>query len=301
MMKENSAAARDAFIQNLRNRFKVTSTTDLTFLKDTKAVIDSIEKTPTNRGKPPSINTLKTYFSLVTSMLRDNSSPELQGALEEYRKRMLHYRDVHDEDAKKQEATEAETKKWNEWDTILKTRESLAEKAKDFRSFQAYLIVCLYTFIKPQRLDYTPMKWVSVAPEYKEGERKYNVCLMTASKATFIFHEYKSEATYGTRQIEAPDDLFKVLQKWKEYNKSEWLLVKLDGETPLAESALGQKIQTIFETETGKPSSVNTLRHAYITHKRGCEMALTEKEKMSAAMAHSSATNELCRRIPKAT
>lgn len=297
--KDITLNARAAVLSRLRTHFKV-GEKDMSFLKDTSKVIEYMENRVVRGGGKPSINTLKGEFSHIVAALRDSGGKTkvFTATIAKYRERMLSYRDKHDEIAKTQTASPSELKKWNEWETIIKVRESLAKEATTFSDFQKYLIVCLYTFIEPQRLDYSPMKWVSEAPVYTDNERHYNVCLMTATKATFIFHEYKSEATYGTRQIEAPPDLFKVLQAWKKFNKTNWLLLKLDRETPLPETALGQKIGDIFEAETGKASTVNTLRHAYITHIRKCEISLTDKEKMALNMAHSASTNEKYRRLP---
>lgn len=285
----------EAYIQTLRNAFKITDKS-LTFLKDTSKIIDHIEKTPVRGGKPPSINTLKTYFTHIVSVLRDSGGDEMKPALEKYRERMMEYRDKHTEFAKTQQTTPAEEKKWNDWQTIIKTREALKEKAKDHRTFQKYLIVCLYTMIEPQRLDYSPMLFVDEIPATEEG-RKYNICLLTPLKATFYFREYKSDKTFGARMMPVPHLLFEVLTKWRSYNKSKWLLTKADQETPLTEATLGQKIQSIFEDETGKPTSVDILRHAYITEKRKNEMSLQEKERLAWAMGHSTSTNEMYRRM----
>jgi hypothetical protein len=288
--KPSSKAQHEKFIQRLRNHYKIPDASH-TFLKDTAKVIPYVETLS------ESINTRKTYFTHITSVLRDLKSPEMEKALADYRAKMTTYKEKYEAHAKTQTSTDAEKAKWNSWTDILKVRESLAKKATDWKTFQKYLIICLYTFIEPQRIDYTPMKFVSALPKVKEGDRNYNVCLMTASSAKFIFNEYKSDRTYGTRQIDVPSDLFTVLQDWRKYNKSEWLLVMSDKETPLPESALGTKIADIFEAETGKRSGVNTLRHAFISHQRKCEMSLTEKEKMSLNMGHSASTNERYRRI----
>jgi hypothetical protein len=149
--------------------------------------------------------------------------------------------------------------------------------------------------LEPQRLDYAPMLFVSEIPNSEEG-RTYNICHLTDQKAVFYFREYKSDKTYGTRMLPAPHLLFEVLTRWRAYNKTNWLLTKSDG-SPLNERALSQKIQAIFERETGKPTSANILRHAYITHKRKNEMSLLEKERMAFAMGHSTGTNEMYRRM----
>jgi hypothetical protein len=293
-MKENSEKLHDDYVNRLRTHFKVKDGS-LDFLKDTAKVISYMETTPVRGGKLPSVNTLKTYFIHIVSVLRDKGGDDMKTTLETYREKMTTYRDKYDEISEKQEPTPAEVQKWSDWEDIIKVRDALALKADSFRTFQNYLTVCLYTYIEPQRLDFSPMYFVNEMPE----DPTKNVCLMSDTSATFIFREYKSQATYGERKIQIPPELFAILQKWRSYNKSQWLITKLDKTTALSDAMLGQKIQSIFEAETGKKTSVDILRHAYITHKRANEMKLLDKEKMAKAMGHSVATNEKYRRFLK--
>lgn len=293
-MKENSEKSHDEYVSRLRTHFKGKDKS-LEFLKDTSKVISYMETTPVKGGKMPSVNTLKTYFIHIVSVLRDKGGDDLKPTLEVYRTHMTSYRDKYEEVSKKQEQTESEKQKWSDWDDILRVRTALSLKADSFKTFQNYLIVCLYTFITPQRLDYSPMYFVSEMPD----DPAKNICLMTDTGATFIFREYKSEATYGERRIQAPSELFEVLQKWRSYNKSKWLITKLDKTTALSDAMLGQRIQSIFESETGKKTSADILRHAYISDKRANEMTLHAKENLASEMGHSVSTNERYRRITK--
>jgi hypothetical protein len=299
-MKDNSAKSVNDYINRLKIHFHAT---DLTFLKDTSDIIDFMEKTPTRLGGLPSNNSLKTYYAHIVSAIRDSNEPVLASALEVYRKKMMEKKGIAVEQSLTQATTEAEQSKWASWSDIIKARDQLKEKAKDFKSFQNYLVVCLYTMIEPQRLDFAPMRFVSTVPPKVEGERDFNVCHITDKGATFIFNEFKTkewyEKRYGeTKKIEATPELFAVLSLWREkYNHKDWLLLKLDEQTPISEKTLGQRIQAIFEAEIKIPVSVDILRHAFISHRRSGEMSISDKAVMAKRMGHSEGTNELYRRI----
>lgn len=285
---------RQAAIQLLRKGLGVEDDNDLTFLEDTKSVIRYLEKKYSNA------NTLKTKFSHIVVTIARAESAALDKVRAPYVEKMMSNLAVSKTMEKKQRLTLTEKKKHNSWQDILDVRERMAAdaiKADTWRAFQNYVIVCLYTFIEPQRIDFTPMKWAMEVPTYKEGERPYNVCVMKKTDPAFYFFEYKTAKTFGTRKIEISPDLYKVLSTWrKSFNKTQWVLTKADGE-PMTEASLGVTIKDIFLKETGKGSTVNTLRHSYISHMRKCEMSLTDKEKMATNMGHSVNQSEMYRKI----
>lgn len=298
-MKENSEKAHETYVNRLRDHFK--GGNDLAFLKDTAKVISYIDTTPTKLGKPPSINTLKTYYTHIVSVLRDKGSDELKAALEAYRAKMLNNRDQSDAIVKQQVVSAAEDEKWLDWKDILKVRDdmkpadALIERGDTFKTYQNYMILCLYTMIEPQRLDFSPMRFVNT----DIGSKTENYCVVNDMGAYFIFNAYKSEKKYGQRRIDAPPDLLAVLKKWRSINTSDWLITKTDRTTPLSDVMLGQRIQVIFSNAVSKKTSVDIIRHSYVSFMRQNEMKLLDKEKMSKNMAHSTETNEKYRKVKK--
>ena len=135
-MKDNSAKSVNDYINRLKLQFHATG---LEFLKDTADVIDFMEKTPTRLGSLPSNNSLKTYYAHIVSAIRDSNDAGMASALEVYRKKMMEKKGVAVEQALTQATTEAELTKWASWADIIKARDQLKEKAKDFKSFQNYL------------------------------------------------------------------------------------------------------------------------------------------------------------------
>lgn len=296
-MKANSETAHATYVNRLRDHFK--SGDGLDFLKDTAKVINYIDTTPTKLGKPPSINTLKTYYTHIVSVIRDKGGEGLKVALEVYRGKMLNNRDQSDAITKQQTVTPAEDAKWMDWDDILTVRDGLKpkdaviERPNAFKMYQNYLILCLYTMIEPQRLDFSPMRFVSA----DTGSKTENLCVLNDTGAVFIFNAYKSERKYGQRRIDAPADMFAVLKQWRTINVSDWLITKTDRTTPLSDVMLGQRIQAIFEAAAGKKTSVDILRHSYVSFMRQNEMKLLDKEKMAKNMGHSTDMNEKYRKV----
>jgi integrase len=192
----------------------------------------------------------------------------------------------------KQELTEAEKSKWLCWSCIVQTRDKIGEDYKKdgkWRTFQDYLIVCLYTMMPPERLDYTPMKFVAEMPT----DTEHNYCVLTDMKATFILNNYKTYKSKGQALYDAPYELMPVLHAWRKINKSEWLLVKKTNKTePLPSHELGQVIPRIFERENKIPATLNILRHSFITDMREGEMPLLEKKRLANRMGHSLAQAE---------
>jgi hypothetical protein len=278
----------------------------LAFLQDTAKVIQYIDTTPTKLGKPPSINTLKTYYTHIVSVIRDKGSEALKPALEVYRAKMLNNRDQSDAVIKQQVVTPAEDEKWLDWADILKVRDSLKpkdgvlERSDTFKAYQNYMILCLYTMIEPQRLDFSPMRFVSA----DTGSKTENLCVLTDTEAVFIFNSFKTkewyEKKYGeVKKEKASAELFAVLKKWRTINTSDWLITKTDRVTPLSDVMLGQRIQVIFNNAISKKTSVDIIRHSYVSFRRQNEMKLLDKEKMSKNMGHSTEMNEKYRKVKK--
>lgn len=264
------------FIQSLRDHFR-SPKDSLEFLRDVKSVSNYM------KSKTKSVNSLKTYFSRIVAVLRDK--PSFEKELEDYRKLMTDYRDEYDKSRKTQSLTEPEKEKMLTRKQILKVRSTLKSKATDLSSFQDYLIICLYTYLPPQRLDYVDMFFTDNPGKNVCGDKK------------MVFREYKTASTFGERTLTIPKALRDVISVWRDkYNTTDTLLVKLDG-SPMTAPALGQRVSAIFKEQTGKACSVNILRHVYITDLRKGEMSAVKKQKLALSMGHSVEMSEQYRRI----
>jgi len=254
------------------------------FLLNIDNVVKWLETNPTRKTKKPlSANSIKTYLVAIKSTLRDTNDDKFLEVMKLYDAKMLEYKKTLDANEEKQQFTELERKKWICWSCVLETRDRL-KNSENWKLYQDYIILCLYTMMPPERLDYTPMRVVKDLPTNTDG----NYCVIDEMKATFVLNAYKTAKSKGQAIYDAPSELFTILKHWKTMNTSEWLLVKKSSPTePLSSHELGQCIPRIFE-RLGQPcATLNILRHSFLTHMREGEMPLLEKKRLAERMGHS--------------
>jgi hypothetical protein len=269
-------------INNIRSGLGEESGVD--FLLNTDRVVKWLEENPTKKTKKPlSANSIKTYLVAIKSTLRDTNDDKFADVMKVYDAKMLEYKKRLDAYEEKQELTEVERKKWVCWSCVLETRDKLKD-SKDWKSYQDYVILCLYTMMPPERLDYAPMRVVKDLPTDTDG----NYCVLGEMKATFVLNAYKTAKSKGQAIYDAPPELFTILKHWNTIHTSDWLLVKKTAPTqPLSSHELGQCIPRIFE-RLGQPcATLNILRHSFLTHMREGEMPLLEKKRLAERMGHS--------------
>jgi hypothetical protein len=277
------------------------------FLLDYDEVVNWLETNPTRKTKKPLTKaSLKTYYSMIKATLRDLKDPRFDEVMKKYDAKMIEYAAIQREQDEKQELSISETKKWTCWSCIDGLRDKLLtdyNDNNDWRTYQEYLIVCLYTLMPPQRLDYSPMRFIGEVPV--DDNKQENYCVLLADKAVFILNAYKTAYTMKNGKLchhqntfDAPPLLFKVLEKWRTINKSEFLIVKKNTPLlPMSSHELGQTITRLFERETGIPATLNIIRHAYVSNMRQDEMPLLEKQRLAKQMSHSVDMAEKYRRI----
>jgi hypothetical protein len=290
VVSEQTRKSQRTFLTRLQKKFGAKDEHDLSFLTDYKTVIAWIDTLKTSTDKPLSTGTKKTYFTMIKSMLRDSNDDRFKRVMQFYTDKMMAAKELSEEENKKQELTEDEKAKWLGWSDILDVQpkvKKIADKAGTWRSYQDYVIICLYTMIAPKRLDYSPMKFVDKAP-IKKKDDKENYCVLLSDRAYFILNSYKTAHIYGLAEYDATPALFAVLKKWRQdFNDGEWLLVMpTDPAKPMSFVGLGQAVTRIMETNTGKKVTVNIFRHSYISMMRKCEMRLLDKEKLAKDMLH---------------
>lgn len=77
----------------------------------------------------------------------------------------------------------------------------------------------------------------------------------------FIFNDYKTKKVYNTQKIKIADELFALLKLWKKHNKTGVLLEDTHG-NPMTAKKLSSRLGSIFK----KPGfGVNILRHSYVS------------------------------------
>ena len=169
----------------------------------------------------------------------------------------------------------------NIYEMYLSNANKLFKLKKDLtmpqiQTLQNFIIICLTAgiFIPPRRsLDWTLMKWKNYN---LNNDNYYN-------KKIFVFNQYKTAKFYHKQDIEVPNELRLILNKWTKIINSEYLLFD-SNDNPLTPVKLNQRLNKIFNGKI----SVNILRHSYITDKyTNTPMTLKEIKENADAMGHS--------------
>lgn len=179
-----------------------------------------------------------------------------------------------DNEESKQELSEKQKKNFLPQNEIINIYNVLKEQTiplfklhtlnkKQFEMMQLYVLLSLYVLIPPRRsMDYSFFKIRNVNPEvdnfFIAGKKKKDL-------GSFIFNQYKNSKKLGAQIIERiPRDLEKIIDKWKQYNKSDYLLINNVGN-----QVSGSKIALWLNQIFGKNISVSMLRHIYLSNKFG--------------------------------
>ena len=201
----------------------------------------------------------KTYYIAIHHTIENLKDPAFSTVAKQYDTDMMAFIKKTQKPPKK---TNKDTVKWSE---VVEVRKSLEKKAtKDPKNFLLdYVIICMYTYLPPSRCEYVRMK-VFRGKEVPESQRT-NCILLKQRSATVIYSDNVS--------IKAPPALVKVLNQWMDFNKFEYLFVKIDGK-PMLKNTLSQRILSIFQRECNKKLGINAIRKAYISSVRNEDLTV---------------------------
>jgi hypothetical protein len=269
----------------------------LNFLKDTQTVENHLEQ----KTNP---NTLKTYYSIIVSILTLVNNKKFLTAIKFYRDKMFSYK-TELEEKPKNTMNLIQKQNWIEWDDILqitndynKMADEISKKEnitlKEYDILLYNLIISLYTLIPPRRNDYL---YMMVVPNATDEDNNKNYLQLNSNK--MIFNKYKTSSSYG-RQImdDLPLELINAIYNYLSHhplyknvrkNTKEW-------EIPLLVDAYGthlnkiNSITRILNKITGRKIGASMLRHIYITHKYGDNE--NQRKNDAENMAHSTDTQK---------
>jgi Sec-independent protein translocase protein TatA len=243
-------------------------------IKNRKKIIESLGEVQT-----PMVR--KSKISVIIAILDDkhnDHTEELAEALKEYRKAMtedankVNKREISQELSEKQKdsliSQEEVTKVYNDLKaeaTPLLKKQIL--NRSQFDTLQKYVLLSLYVLIAPRRsLDYASFK-IRNFDEKAESSDNYMVNYSKNKKkgtASFIFNTYKNSKRLGRQTVDnIPKPLEKLIDTWKLFNKSDYLLVNGQGR-PITQSRIAVLLNDIFG---GRNISTSMLRHIYLSDK----------------------------------
>jgi hypothetical protein len=246
------------YLSNLKRLNNNNDIKTLTFLKNSKKVLDFIN----NKSE----NTKRTYLISICTVL--NLDPKYKKNYDEYYKLLKESNGLLKNNTTKSEKQEENWMEQDEITTIYKNIESEVEKFRtkkklnesEYNIMLNYVILSLYTLIPPRRsLDYIKMLIGN------DTNKDFNYIDINDSK--FIFNNFKTAGTYKTQIIDIPDNLMSVIKlyltKRKGVKSKLPFLVNFKGEPLTTSSQMTRILNKIFN----KKVSVSMLRNMFLTNK----------------------------------
>jgi len=252
-LSKSSLTTYGSILKNLYDKVFSDNEYDLTKFSDSKKVLDFLKDIPPNRRK-----TILSALVIITDK-------------KEYREVMAEDVRDYNKEIGKQEKTETQEDAWVSGNDIkelyddLKKNADLLYKKKnltqsDLQEIQSFIILAVLSGIHiPVRRskDYCDFK-------IKNMSDKDNFL----DKNKMVFNSYKTSKTYGKQELACPLALKTILTKWSKINPTDYLLFDTNL-NPLTSVKLNQRLNKLF----GKHTSVNALRHTYLTEKFGDSIA----------------------------
>ena len=178
-------------------------------------------------------------------------------------------KDVVDDENK---LTEKERTNIIPWAEIIKPSDELTDS-------EAALVAC-YTLFPPRRVkDFGLMKLTTT----DEGiDDAYNYLCENPPK--LIFMNYKTSSTFGRQEFALPAKLATKLKAHTATLSAGDFLFGKSKTAPYV--SFSSQVSKVFKKHTGKPLSVNLLRHSYITHYLNTKRSLASRKLVAKKMGH---------------
>lgn len=199
------------------------------------------------------------------------------------------------------ELTEKEQKSFMIWEDILSIYSEFKKiiQYNDYNSFLDFVIMSLYILHPPVRADYAHMK-VFIDDSFISPNIKENYCVLQTNPR-FVFQQYKNAKYKGITVVSICDELHHILIQWMDINTTDYLLASYITSTHsfrvMTENALSKRIPVIFSKHGGKPVTVNTLRHSFISFMSKNDQPSTNKQTNADKMMHTSHMADAYRRM----
>jgi hypothetical protein len=213
----------------------------------------------------------------------------------------------------KQKKTDKQKANWLDWKDVLmfqdeyrrayrrdKFNKKTELSANDVTFLRQYLIISLYTLIRPRRLDYSNMRIIS-ADDYAlmsmEAKSKENLLVIQSKiKKEFSFGSYVQKNKNGgipVFKLPIPKELNQVLQAWFKHNDQSGLFIKNSKGNAYKGDGLSKVIYKMFEKRFNKHIGVSMLRTIYKSAYHYNDKTKKEKIQCAAEMGHSINCGEL--------
>ena len=264
-------------LYNLCNRIMKEADVDITKSAETIAWINANKKAQSTR---------KTYFcSAIHELKKMDKTDEITAAYDAYRKEVHKYSVSLSEKMKDQKLSESETKKFVDWKTIVAAAEKLyADKSA---SMEDKLLAAFYTMIPPVRADIGELQIYKNDPMLTTE----NYVAVRNKDAVLVINNYKNAHVYGAIRSVIPKQLVSMIRAHLKKNPTALKLF------PYSAKDLSRKVIKLFNRLTGKKVGINMLRHAYISEFLSTAPSIRDMEALAKRMGHSTALQQLYRRL----
>jgi hypothetical protein len=224
---------------------------------------------------------------------------ENEVVLEKYRKEIRRLNDKYDRKLIKERKHFQEDNNWLERDQIDKVRILIERDIKkqnimsmnelnqhQYYFLQEYLIIAIYTILRPRRLaDFAPMYVVDSEKDIEEGKNYLINPDETNKNKKMIIQDYKTAKHYGKVEFKMNAKLAKIINMVRQYNNEPTLLLN-KRVLPMTSNQLGKVVTDVFKRYTGKHITVTQLRKLYVSQNIDM-MELEKADKIASDMAHS--------------
>lgn len=230
----------------------------------------------------------KSHYSVLAFMCKEYDKEKEAKKYSQLASNLQH---AYEEEEKLQKVKPSRVKNYITWDELIAKRKELKEifekNEDDIANMYKYLIICLYSYIPPIRLEYSNMELIDKKPPKNEN----NYIWLDDGEYKVVINKDKVSSTYGRAVLPIESEtLTKLIKKTFKLFKRKYLISQIkDGDKPLTKQGMERLLYQMFEP---KRVSVDIYRSVYVTKKYSENINLKQKEELAKKMRHSVAVAE---------
>lgn len=254
---------------------------NLDWLKD----VDGVMKFCLESGNWKTKQSKSAVVNAITSFLR-NSKDLPEDLQQVYKKYSAYNSQLANNNVKYKKENKLNDKE----SAVMLPWKEILEKTKDISSLEDKALVSIYTLIPPRRVDdFRLMKIFTKKKGRVVPEDQHNYLVLNAKRVPqeLVFNVYKTAKHYGQQVIKIPNDLKEIIKAYTDKGKANdtCLFSQANGQC-LSQPGFTSKVRNTFKKYTGKPLTVNSLRHSFISSLDQNKLSIAQREKIAHDMGH---------------
>jgi hypothetical protein len=282
LLKDKSDITRKTYIDRIASIKKLIEydKDDLNFLKNDKKIIKFIDNSELK------LSTKKiNYISLaVITALQDAENKT------NYYNKMMEYKIKNNDERQENEVSNEISKNWASYDDLKKMYEKMPEETAE--EIQEKALIALYVLQPPLRNDYAKIKVMNRSPRTETN----NYMIVQKNKIEFCINQHKTADNFGAISLNYDNnhhqEIYRILKKWFEHNKTNYLFIKISTQRALNENDLSKLIPAIFEKNIKKHITIQLLRQIFETEEQNKESyingSMKDRKEVHDKLKHSS-------------